>query len=353
MPIYEFGRSGISGIHPTTFDQAGFHERKDLQRLLRENISVIAPEVLVIAEEFGDWEDSRRRIDILGIDRAANIVVIELKRTEDGGHMELQAVRYAAMVSTMTFEQAVEAYGRYLSQLGRDSDPRTEILEFLEWDEPDEDSFAQDVRIVLASAEFSKELTSSVLWLIDHDVDIRCVRLKPYDLEGRLLVDVQQVIPLPEAAEYQVQVRQKARKEREARSSNIDFTRFNVRIAGKLIPNMWKRQAILAVCKHLCENGVEPEAIAAKLGWRSNRVWRGLPGNLASKEFVEAAQTQAQDGAWNFGAKRWFCEDDELVHFNGSTYALSNQWGGSGWHKAMNILKDAYPDFQIEFTPAI
>jgi len=35
-----------------------------------------------------------------------------LKRTEDGGHLELQAIRYAAMVSTMTFDQAVSACDR-------------------------------------------------------------------------------------------------------------------------------------------------------------------------------------------------------------------------------------------------
>jgi hypothetical protein len=353
MPIYEFGKSGVSGIHPTTFHQAGIHERRDLQRLLRENIHVVAPDVLVIAEEFGEWDESRRRIDLLAIDRAANIVVIELKRTEDGGHMELQAIRYAAMVSTMTFDQVVEAYTRYLAQLDRgDVDPRSEILEFLDWEEPDEDSFGKDVRIVLASAEFSKELTSSVMWLNDHDIDIRCVRLKPYDFEGRLLVDVQQIIPLPEAAEYQVQVREKVRKEREARSSNIDFTRFDVRVGGNSIPSMWKRQAILAVCKHLCESGVEPDAIAAKFSWRSNRVWRMLPGDLDSKEFLKAAEAKAEGGEWNFTANRWFCADDELVRSNGATYALSNQWGGQGWFRAMNALKDSYPDFEIEFTPA-
>lgn len=36
---------------------------------------------MVIAEEFGEWEDSKRRIDLLGLDREANLVVIELKRT--------------------------------------------------------------------------------------------------------------------------------------------------------------------------------------------------------------------------------------------------------------------------------
>jgi hypothetical protein len=33
------------------------------------------------------------------------------------------------------------------------------------------------------------------------------VRLQPYNLSGRILVDVQQIIPPPEAAEYQVRVR--------------------------------------------------------------------------------------------------------------------------------------------------
>ena len=45
---------------------------------------------MVIEEEFGDWEDSLRRIDLLCLNRKAQLVVLELKRTEDGGHMELK-----------------------------------------------------------------------------------------------------------------------------------------------------------------------------------------------------------------------------------------------------------------------
>ena len=96
---------------------AGLHERRDLQRLLRENVEVIAPETLVIAEEFGDWEDSRRRIDLLAVDKAANLVVIELKRTEDGGHMDLQSIRYASMVSTSVEPSEVHIAGAGLTFL--------------------------------------------------------------------------------------------------------------------------------------------------------------------------------------------------------------------------------------------
>src|SRR3954453_15478472 len=99
MPIYEITQLAIRRLDETTFGAAGIKERADLQRLLRSHVEVVSPDTLVVAEEFGQWDESRRRIDLLGLDREANIVDIELKRTEDGGHMELQAIRYAAMVA--------------------------------------------------------------------------------------------------------------------------------------------------------------------------------------------------------------------------------------------------------------
>lgn len=181
MPIFEITRETIRKITETSFSASGIKERSDLQRLLRHQIEVISPETLVVSEEFGEWEDSSRRIDLLGIDHDANLVVIELKRTEDGGHMELQAIRYAAMVSAITFEKVVDIYATYLKRIGKEIDARISILEFLGWEGPDEDRFAQDVRIVLASAKFSKELTTAVMWLNDRSLDIRCVRMQPYE----------------------------------------------------------------------------------------------------------------------------------------------------------------------------
>ncbi|WP_228040601.1 hypothetical protein [Nodosilinea sp. LEGE 07088] len=51
-------------------------------------------------------------------------------------------------------------------------------------------------------------MTTAVMWLNERDLDIRCVRLQPYKLGDELLLDIEQIIPLPEAEEYQVRIRE-------------------------------------------------------------------------------------------------------------------------------------------------
>ncbi len=110
MALYNISEKILTTLEKTSFTIERLQERYDLQEAIKKNIDIVAPGCLVISEEFSDWEDSRRRIDLLAIDKQANLVVIELKRDEIGAHMELQALRYAAMISTMSFAKACE-YG--------------------------------------------------------------------------------------------------------------------------------------------------------------------------------------------------------------------------------------------------
>ena len=307
----------------------------------------LIPIWLLIREEFDDWDESKRRIDLLAIDRDANLVVIELKRDGSGGHMELQALRYAAMVSTMTFEDAVNTYRSFLQKMGRDNDPERSLLEFLDWSKPDEEHFAQDIRVILASADFSKELTTTVLWLNERELDIRCVRLRPYSDGDRVLLDVQQVIPLPEAEEFQVQVREKAQRERQTRSDSRDMTRYDVRVLKHEYPNLPKRVAILRVVQALVQSGHAPEEFWS-LGGMTKGNFLVAEGDFKEEQDFIKAVTQS---GGNFKPIRWFTASDQLLHHDGRTYALvSNVWGGKRWNSAMSALADRYPEAQIQWT---
>lgn len=350
MPIYEItpDKNHLRKIEETSFKTAGIRERDDLQRLLRDQIEIILPDTRIIAEEFGEWEDSRRRIDLLGIDKDANLVVFELKRTEDGGYMDLQALRYAAMVSIMTFDKAVAVYSNYLQNLGGDRDAERELLDFLDWEESQDDQFAQAVRIVLVSAEFSKELISTVIWLNNLGLDILCVRLKPYRDNGRTLVDVQKVIPLPEARQFQEQIRVKEMQEQIARTSKLEQVKYDVTVYGITEKNLSRGRALFFVVKNLCAKGVSPVQIIELMPWQPRRMFLEIDGRVNAKKFMELAETEEERNGSTFYQHRWYCDDKELIHREDKTYAMRRPWGKKSI-VALDTLKKNFPEAQIEY----
>lgn len=348
MAIYSFRDEKLLALEDTTFESEGIRERHDLQRILRDHVEVISPDTMVIAEEFSDWEDSNRRIDLLGLDHDANLVVIELKRTETGGHMELQAIRYAAMVSTMTFQQVVDAHERYVRRSGKeDLDAEELILNFLGWQQPDVEKFADDVRIVLVSAEFSKEITSSVIWLNGRGLDVRCVRIKPYKFEGQVLVDVQRVLPLPEVEEFQTRIREKSEERRVARQTDRDYTRYDLTIGPKVLRRLTKRAAIFETAREAVRRGATPRSISDAIG-RPN-LWVSADGELDEGQFVVSATEAMENQGRRFDSTRYFTSDEELVKLDGKTYAFTNQWGAGNFeavHALIRLIGD--PDIRCE-----
>lgn len=238
MALYHIGDNTLTPIRKTAFEHEALRERQDIQRLLKENIEVLEDDLLVISEEYGEFEESRRRIDLLAVDSDANLVVIEIKRTSDGGHMELQAIRYAAMIANMTWENAIDAYDQYLDSI---EDAETKLLDFLKWDEPKRDEFANRIRIILTSADFSKEITTSVLWLNQMDLDITCIRLELFKLNNELIINSQQIIPLPETENYQIAVREKRREIQAAKESNKDRSTYTLLMNNEVYEEGFKK----------------------------------------------------------------------------------------------------------------
>ena len=141
----------------------------------------------------------------------------------------------------------MEVYARHLKANGNNDIAESAILRFLNWDTANEETFGQDVRLVLVSAEFSKEITTSVIWLNDHGLDIRCVRLRPYALDSRVVLDVQQIIPLPEANDITIQLKKKAQESRIARKFDPDFSKFTLTVDGNVKTGLTKRGLALEV----------------------------------------------------------------------------------------------------------
>ncbi|KQT13277.1 hypothetical protein [Ramlibacter sp. Leaf400] len=333
MAIYKFNLENVSlaAVAPSQFAALGVKEREHLQRALKNNIEVIAPGTLVLTEEFGRWEDAKRRIDLLCLDKDRQLVVVELKRTDDGGHLELQALRYAAMVSAMTFQQAVAAHAAYLANKGTEgSTAEARVREFL--DAPEGPiTLSTKVRIVLASADFSREITTTVLWLNSQGLDVTCVRLQPLRVGGYFVIDVQQVIPLPEAQAYQIAIRDKANQQEKAEASGRDFTKYEVTTSFGTSTGLPKRRFMFEVVREAIKHGITPEKINEAVPWRRTTMFLKAPGLLKAGELMEQFADK--------NPARYFSDDEELFHVNDYTYAMSNQWGLSTEDAARNVIQ--------------
>jgi hypothetical protein len=224
VALFAVGEGRLHPIQPGSFAAEGWRERDHLQRYLRDQPDVLEPGLFVLAEEFSSWADSNRRIDLLALDAEGHLAVVELK-LDDSAAMELQAIRYAAMVANMTFEQAVETHTEFLRRRGIKEDARTRVAAHLglESDIDPELSSARP-RILLAAADFSRELTTTVLWLNDAGLDITCLRVRPYRLGTQLFLSIEQVIPLPEAQDYVLQLREKAAEAESTRYPDVPWT---------------------------------------------------------------------------------------------------------------------------------
>lgn len=200
--------------------QAGYTEN-EIRDLVARNIEKFFPDLKTIATEFSRWEDSSRRLDILAIDKERNPYVIEFKRDNDAAHAELQAIRYAAMLSVCDVNDLVQAGYHYRKKL----DPSTqmeawqaELLGFLGENNLDDIDLCPIPRIVLISSQFNKEITTTVLWLnerfgsVEEDVPgmyIICVEVGVYEMGGQRALHFDQIIPISQAEEYQVKSRAK------------------------------------------------------------------------------------------------------------------------------------------------
>lgn len=336
---------GLVKLKRTSFGAQNIHERAHLQAALRDQIDVIDDQLFVVSEEFGAFEGVSRRIDLLCVDKACRLVVVELKRTADGGHMELQALRYAAMVSTMTFDQLVQTLVSYRGARGQadgsESSARSDLLAWIDADEDDEPVVPRDVGIVLASEDFSPEITTTVLWLNEfHGFDMRCVRLRPYLWGERLLLDVQQVIPLPEASAYTVRVREKENAVRQAQTtSSADWTKFVIVTPTSVTEPLPKRWAMLRLVEGLFAAGTSMEAIEKILP--SSKLVSVYGSFATPQELWAAVQDQHDKG----DDSRWHLNDP--IVDGDRMWVLHNNWGTQTRRLFSELLEIAPAGFAV------
>ncbi|SMY10266.1 DUF4268 domain-containing protein [Flavimaricola marinus] len=201
------------------FSDLALREREHLQEWLANQPDALGEDLLIIQKEFDGFADTRERLDLLALDKDGQLVVIENKLDDSGRDVAWQALKYAAYVSSLTKTQIIDIFQSYLNRYRGGGSAVSLVCEFLEVEEMDEVvlNAGQSQRLIFIAAKFRKEVTSTVLWLREHRIDARCFKVVPYVFADELFVDIQPVIPTPEAADFMISMAEKETEEKSAK----------------------------------------------------------------------------------------------------------------------------------------
>ena len=348
----------------TDFPGLGMLESQDLEPLLMTNIEAIAPDTMVIQNQCSPWADSRRSIDILAIDKSANLVVVELKREDSNKqrhvHMELQAIRYAAMISNMRFDELTELHAKQLKKpdKGEITPEQTEaarasILEFLNEKELEEDDFGNIIKIILVAKEFDNELLTTVSWLADNNMDrmdLRCVELRPCTVGESTILDIQTIFPLPDISDYQIRFKKKRDRSLAERRRRYPI-QYDLSVADKSYKKLNKRNLMYHIVRELSEHDIAPSRIAYVSGRSS--FFREVDGEISSDDaYTEIEGEDSGDGAHPLTSRFFVGDKFDVFHESGKTYVLTNQWGLETEEVATRIIEAFSKVVQISYEAA-
>lgn len=228
MFLINMDKNEAESINKKTFQELKFKERSHLQEWIYKNTDILGERLLIIQKEFSGFDDTNERLDLLALDETGNLVIIENKLDDSGKDVVWQALKYASYCSSLTKQDIREIFQSHLDKFRETRVAEDELCDFFESDEYSELELNNDEqRIILVAAKFRKEVTSTAMWLLDHNVRIKCVKVTPYELNDQILLDTEQIIPVVDAEEYQIKIAQK--KQKELIDKEVKQTRHTIR----------------------------------------------------------------------------------------------------------------------------
>ena len=206
----------LSRLVQKRFSDLALRERDHLQEWLANQPDALGEELLIIQKEFDGFDETRERLDLLALDKDGNLVVIENKLDDSGRDVTWQALKYTAYVSSLTKTQIVDIYQQYLDRFCGGGNAVARLCEFMEVEDLGEIHLnpGNDQRMIFIAANFRREVTATVLWLLTRGIKAQCFKDTPYMLNEELILDIQQIIPTPEAADFMIGMSTKDNEEK-------------------------------------------------------------------------------------------------------------------------------------------
>ena len=247
--IDEQNKKAVS-LEKKSFLELKLSERNDLQEWIANNPQILGEDLLIIQKEFDGFSDTNERLDLLALDKSGRLVVIENKLDDSGRDVVWQALKYVSYCATLTKIEICEIYQRYLGSGGIAPEKISEFFDEQDYESIRLNPSNADQRIILVAANFRKEVTSTILWLSNHGIDITCIKVTPYRDKDKLYLDSEQILPIQNIGDYQIRLA--AKKQEDITSSKEESSR------SQMLYRFWEKALPILRTKTTIFHNISP-----------------------------------------------------------------------------------------------
>lgn len=253
--------NAITPLQSQSFTDLGFKERQHLQEWIAKSPTCLGEDLLILQKEFSGFSDTQERLDLLALDKQGGLVIIENKLDETGRDVVWQALKYASYCASLSTDDVCQIYQEHLAGTGQAHDARSRIAEFLDEEDLSDVTLnrGSSQRIMLVAARFRKEVTSTVLWLMNFQLQIQCFKVTPWVRGADLFLNVEQIIPVKDIQEFTIGLARKAQEEMQTSSA--------ARPRAKLRQEFWAQLLrVMQEKSDLCDQAAAPTGRYLRVG---------------------------------------------------------------------------------------
>jgi hypothetical protein len=340
MYLIDREKNRINKLEKKSFSELEFTERKHLQEWIANDPTSLGEELLIIQKEFNGFNDTNERLDLLALDKLGNIVVIENKLDDSGRDVTWQIIKYSSYCSSLSKHEIIKIYQDFLGGRGIAEEKISEFFDNKEIDEINLNQGLTSQRLILVAANFRKEITSSVLWLMNFKIRIQCFKVTPFSLDEQLFLTFEQILPTKDTEDFAISMASKSQEEVKVQETTKN--RHNIRI------EFWEQflNESNKVNNLFSNNSPTKENWISKgIGMSGVSLNIAISSNYCRSEIIFSTGTQEKNKNWfdyiydlkdtieeKFGAELIWERMDENVtcrikyQLNGVSYFEKNDW---------------------------
>ena len=247
--MYKVNKSlnSIEPLEQKFFSPLGLRERDHLQEWIAKRPDVLGEDLLIIQKEFSGFDETKERLDLLALDKQGVLVIIENKLDDSGRNVTWQALKYTSYCSRLSKANIAKIYQQYLdaNEPGQNAEER--ISDFMDGQDFEELTLNEGIsqRIILIASKFRKEVTSTVLWLMNFKVRIQCFHTELFAMDDNLFLKVEQIIPTQDTEDYAIGMAEKTQEDIESKAKRKTRHVLREDFWTELIPKMNAKQTDL------------------------------------------------------------------------------------------------------------